>query len=209
MNTFKAGDRVKVVNYPEHVRNGYEAKICAEPQTDGISHLIMFDDERLVAMQTRYLELVTAAPQNDDYADMSADEQVAVLTEQLYEVSRSYIAASQHRDKLEHDLHHYDEVMRQAKQDQEWCDDGTNQVIQSLNDGFKAHFIEPYESEFEIEYEITATVTVNGSVMVTASSLDAARDFFSDSPEDFISPEDVATDEVRMCGWDNCETEWI
>jgi hypothetical protein len=209
MTTFKAGDKVKVVNNPEHVRNGHEAKICTVPPDDSTSYLIMFDDERTFAMHTRYLELITAAPKKDDYADMSAEEQVAVLTEELYQVSRSYIAASTHRDNLEHDLRHYDTVMRETKDDQDWCDEGSNKVIATLNEGFKAHYIDPYESEFEIEYEITAGVTVRGTVMITASCEDAARDFFNDDPESFINPESEAMDEVRSLGWDNCEVEVI
>jgi len=212
MNTFTAGDKVRITNYPESDWNGH---ICTYNQPDAqdetvVSHLVVDDISRSHRwIQTRYLELITAAPKKDEYADMSAEEQVAVLTEELHQVSRSYIAASTHRDNLEHDLKHYDEVMRETKEAQGWCDDGSNKVIATLNDGFTAHYIEPYESEFEIEYEITAGVIVRGTVMITASSEDAAREFFDDSPSDFINPENEATDEVRSLGWDNCEVESV
>jgi hypothetical protein len=208
MNTFKAGDKVKVVNYPEHVRNGMEAKIHAVPSI-GTSYLIMFDDERAIGIESRYLELVTAAPQQDEYADMSPEEQVAVLTEELYEMSRLYQMDKKYMKNLQHDLNHYDEVMRETKQEQGWCDDGTNQVIQALNDGFKAHFIEPYASEFEVEYRIVASVETYGTVMVMASSQEAADEFFSDDPDSYITPETLAKEAVTYGDWENIEVEVI
>lgn len=213
MNTFKAGDKVQI-NYPE---SDWHGRICTykhpdtNQQIDVVSHFVT--DDAIPGgvgkwVQTRYLELITVAPK-DEYANLSLEEQVALLTEELYQVSRSYVACSTHRDKLEGDLKHYDTVMRETKDAQGWCDDGSNEVIATLNDGFKAHFIEPYESEFEIEYEITAGVTTRGSVMITASSEDAAREYFNDDPEAFITPENEAIDEARSTGWDSCEVESI
>ena len=208
MNTFKAGDRVKVVNYPEHVRNGMEATIAPILGTEDnpTTYFINFDDTVSLWMQTRYLEAITAAPQ-DEYAGMSLEEQVAVLTEELYQVSRSYVAASTHRDRLQHDIDLFTSTMRDVKETEGWCDDGSNKIIMQLNDEFQTHFIEPFQQEFEVEYEITAGVTTRGSVMVTASSEDAARDFFLDDPESFITPDQEALDEARSTGWDNCEVE--
>lgn len=216
MTIFKAGDKVKVVNYPEHVRNGYEATVTRNDPSQDISGLvpvfsyfITFEDERMMWMQTRYLELITAAPQEDEYAGMSLEEQVAVLTEELYQVSRSYVAASTHRDRLQHDIDVFTSTMRDVKDVEGWCDDGTNTIIMRLNDRFDVHYIEPYQQEHEIEYEITASVMVRGTVMVTASSQDAAREFFDDDPDSFITPHEEAMDELRSLGWDNIEVESI
>jgi hypothetical protein len=211
MNTFKAGDRVKVVNYPEHVRNGMEATVHVNQPTAGEpvhSYFIDFDDTVSLWMMSRYLELVTAAPQ-DEYADMSPEEQVAVLTEELYEMSRLYQMDKKYLQNLQHDLEHYDEVMRQTKEVQNWCDEGTNEVIDNLNAGFKAHFIEPYASEFEVEYKIVASVETYGTVMVMASSQEAADEFFSDDPDSYITPETLAKEAVTYGDWDNIEVEVI
>ena len=210
MNTFKAGDRVKVVNYPEHVRNGMEATIAPilGIEDNPVSYFIDFDDTVSLWMQTRYLELINAAPQ-DEYAGMSLEEQVAVLTEELYQVSRSYVAASTHRDKLQHDIDFFTETMRDVKDVEGWCDDGTNQIIWQLNDGFSVHYIEPFQQEFEVEYEIAASITVTGAVTVMASSQEAANEFFADDPDSYITPDEVAKDEVRMGEWDYCDVQVI
>ena len=210
MTTFKAGDRVKVVNCPEHVRNGMEATIAPilGIEDNPVSYFIDLDDTVSLWMQTRCLELITAAPQ-DEYAGMSLEEQVAVLTEELYQVSRSYVAASTHRDKLQHDIDFFTETMRDVKDVECWCDEGTNNIIWQLNDGFDVHYIEPYQQEHEVEYEITASVTVSGTVMVMASSQEAADEFFADEPEVYINAGEVAKDEVRMCDWDDCNVEVI
>ena len=211
MNTFTAGDKVRI-NYPE---SDWHGRICTykhpytNQQIDVVSHFVI--DDAITGgigrwIQTRYLEVYVKL-QTDDYAGMSLEEQIAELTDDLYQVSRSYIAASTHRDNLQHDLTHYDRVMRETKEEQDWCDDGSNKVIATLNEGFKAHYIEPYESEFEIEYEITAGVTTRGTVLVTASSEDAAREFFLDDPEAYITPDNEALDEARTTGWDSCEVE--
>ena len=210
MTTFKAGDKVKVVNYPEHVRNGMEATIAPILGTEDnpTTYFINFDDTVSLWMQTRYLELITAAPQ-DEYAGMSLEEQVAVLTEELYQVSCSYVAASKHRDMLQYDLTFFTDTMRDVKDVEGWCDGGTNTIIDQLNNGFQTHYIEPYQQEFEVDYEITASVTYSGTYTVMASSQDAANEFFSDDPESYITPEDIATEAVTYGGWDHCNVEVI
>jgi hypothetical protein len=210
MNTFKAGDKVKVVNYPEHVRNGMEATVAPilGVEDNPTSYFIDFDDTVSLWMQTRYLEIVTSAPQ-DEYADMSPEEQVAVLTEELYEMSRLYQMDKKYIKNLQHDLNHYDEVMRETKEEQGWCDDGSNQVIHALNDGFLAHFIEPYQMEFEVEYRIVASVETQGTVMIMASSQEAAEEFFGDDPDSYITPETLAKEAVTFGDWENIEVEVI
>jgi len=215
MNTFKAGDRVKVVNYPEHVRNGMEATVHINQPTAGEavhSYFIDFDDTVSLWMQTLYLELIPTMPKplppKDDYAGMSLEEQVAELTDDLYQVSRSYVAASTHRDKLQHDIDFFTETMRDVKDVEGWCDDGTNKIIWQLNDGFNVHYIEPFQQEHEVEYEITASISTSGTVMVMASSQEAADEFFADDPESYITPEELAK-EATYYGWDHIEVEVI
>ena len=212
MTIFKSGDKVRVVNYPESVRNNTEATVTRnDPSYENalFRYFITFGDGNSQWMQTSYLELIPAAPQNDEYAGMSLDEQVAVLTEELYQVSRSYVAASTHRDKLQHDIDFFTETMRDVKDVEGWCDDGTNKIIWQLNDGFNVHYIEPYTAEFEVEYEITASITASGTVLVTASSQEAADEFFADDPEAYITPDEIAKDEVRMGEWDYCDVQVI
>ena len=211
MSVFKAGDRVKVVNYPEHVRNGMEATIAPilGIEDNPVSYFIDFDDTVSLWMQTRCLELITAAHQEDDYADMSAEEQVAVLTEELYQVGRSYVAASTYRDRLQHDIDLFTSTMRDVKETEGWCDDGSNRIIMQLNDEFQTHFIEPFQQEFEVEYEINASVMVRGTVIVMASCQDAAEEFFKDDIDSYIDPDQLTKDEVNNLGWDSIDTDVI
>jgi hypothetical protein len=213
MNTFKAGDKVRI-NYPQSSWNG---RVCiyrypnTNQQIDVQSHFVI--DEAIPGdigkwIPTQYLELITKA-QPDDYADMSLEEQVAELTDDLYQVSRSYDAASKQRDRLQYDITFFTDTMRDVKDVEGWCDDGTNTIINQLNNGFQEHYIEPYEQEFEVEYEITASVTYSGTHTVMASSQDAANEFFSDDPESYITAEDLATEAVKYGGWDHCEVEVI
>ena len=210
MTIFKSGDKVKVVNIPDHVRNGMEATIAPILGTEDnpITYFVDFDDSVSMWINKSHLELITAAPQ-DEYADMSLEEQVAILTEELYQVSRSYDSASQQRNRLQYDITFFTDTMRDVKEVEGWCDDGTNTIIDQLNNGFQEHYIEPYQQEFEVEYEITASVTYSGRQMVMASSQDAANEFFSDDPESYITPEEIAKEAVQYGDWDHCEVEVI
>jgi hypothetical protein len=212
MTIFKSGDKVRVVNYPESVRNNTEATVTRnDPSYENalFRYYITFDDGNSQWMQTLFLELIPAAPQKDEYADMSADEQVAVLTEELFDMSHRYQMDKKYIKNLQHDLQHYDEVMRETKEEQGWCDDGSNQVIQALNDGFLCHFIEPYQQEFEVEYRIVASVETQGTVMVMASSQEAAEEFFGDDPDSYITPETLAKEAVQYGDWENIEVEVV
>jgi hypothetical protein len=209
MNTFKKGDKVRI-NYPESDWNG---RICTYNQPDApdetvVSHLVVDDFNAHKWIQTRYLEVVTVVHQ-DEYADMSLEEQVAVLSEEMYNMSRVTQMHTKSLQNLQHDLDHYDRVMRETKDDQGWCDEGTNKVIEALNDGFLYHSIEPYESEFEVEYEITASVIIRGTHLMMASSQEAADEFFSDDPDSYITPETLAKEAVTYGDWDNIEVEVI
>lgn len=214
MSIFKAGDKVRI-NYPESDWNG---RICTykhpdtNQQIDIVSHFVT--DDAIPGgvgkwIQTRYLELLTAAPKEDEYAAMSLEEQVAKLTEELYQVSRSYVAASTHRDRLQHDIDLFTSTMRDVKETEGWCDDGSNRIIMQLNDEFQTYFIEPFQQEFEVEYEINAGVIVRGTVMVMASSQDAAEEFFKDDINSYIEPHQLAKNEVNNLGWDSIDTEVI
>ena len=110
---------------------------------------------------------------------------------------------------LQRDLTFFTDTMRDVKDVQGWCDEGTNDIIDQLNSGFQTHYIEPYQQEFEVDYEITASVTYSGTYTVMASSQDAANEFFSDDPESYITPEDIATEAVTYGGWDHCNVEVI
>ena len=211
MNTFNKGDKVRIINYPDADWNG---RICTYNQPDApdetvVSHLVVDDIRDTMGIgkwvPTRYLELLTNT--YDEYADLSQDEIIANLTDHIYSISKSLDNFKTLNSRLESDLEHYTKVMRDTKDSEDWCDEGTNKVIAALNEGFMAYYIEPYASEFEIEYEITAGVTTRGTVLVTACSEDAAREFFLDDPEAYITPESEALDEARSTGWDSCEVE--
>lgn len=210
MNTFNKGDKVRIINHPDADWTG---RICTynQPDETGNQHLVVDDIRDTMGIgkwvPTGHLELLTNT--YDEYAGLSQDEIIANLTDHLYSLSKSTEGVITLNTRLQSDLDHYTTVMRDTKDLEGWCDDGTNKVIAALNEGFMAYYIEPYESEFEIEYEITAGVTTRGSVMITASSEDAAREFFDDDPESFITPDSEALDEARSTGWDSCEVESI
>ena len=215
MTIFKSGDKVRI-NCPE---SDWHDRICTykypdaiSEEHDPVSHYVYYTAPAGATLgkwiPTNHIELL-ASVQPDDYADMSLEEQVALITEELYQVSRSYVASSTHRDRLQHDLDFFTSTMRDVKDAEDWCDEGTNNVIEQLNNGFKTHYIEPYEQEFEVEYEITASVTYSGTHTVMASSQDAANEFFSEDPDSYITPEDLATEATKHGGWDHCEVEVI
>jgi hypothetical protein len=215
MTTFKAGDKVRI-NCPE---SDWHDRICTykypdaiSEEHDPVSHYVYYTAPAGATLgkwiPTNHIELLVSV-QPDDYADMSLEEQVAILTEELYQVSRSYDSASQQRNRLQYDITFFTDTMRDVKEVEGWCDDGTNTIIDQLNNGFQEHYIEPYQQEFEVEYEITASVTYSGTQMVMASSQDAANEFFSDDPESYITPEEIAKEAVQYGDWDHCEVEVI
>ena len=177
--SFKVGDKVRL-NWEGHDLHGTTGTISevgsasAGVMFDGIGYDRWYSFERL----TR----ITEEPEQPE----SPEHTIAELTNALYEAS----VQADHWQKLavnyRDDLGHFENVMRDQKTEQGWCDEGTNKVISELNSGFTRWQIEPYEQEYEIDVDINVQVNTSYRITVMASSEEAAYDYFNDSPDSYI-----------------------
>jgi hypothetical protein len=135
--------------------------------------------------------------------DPSPDEVIAWLTEELY---HACMDATNLRKMYQQDMAHWETVMRETKDKQGWCDEGTNKVIAQLNSGFSGWTIEPYEQEFEVEVTLSAHVSTTASVMVLASSQEAANELVLDDPETYLQASQLLAEEFT-CGCPDIEAE--
>ena len=110
-------------------------------------------------------------------------------------------------DLYKNDMTHWEKTMRQVKEDKGWCDEGTNEVIELLNQGFNGWEIELYEQEFDVEVRVTATVYFKSTISVMATSLDAAREMVDDDPSIYLDVDSAIHDEISTYGFDTVEVE--
>ena len=179
MNTLKVGDKVRL-EWEGHELHGVIGTISevgdgtAGVMFDGIGYDRWYVFDRLIP--------ISEEPQQEE----SPEHTIAELTNALYEAS----VQADHWQKLavnyRDDLGHFENVMRDQKTEQGWCDEGTNKVISELNSGFTRWQIEPYEQEYEIDVDINVQVNTSYRITVMASSEEAAYDYFNDSPDSYI-----------------------
>lgn len=126
---------------------------------------------------------------NVNHSDQpSPDDIIADLTEQLYEAcividnARDRFAKAQ--EAYRHDMRHWEDTLRQQKEEQQWCDDGVNAVIEVLNEGFIGNWeIEPYRKRKRVRVRITGTAYTYEDVWVD-------EDSDEDDPENWYEEED-------------------
>ena len=110
-------------------------------------------------------------------------------------------------DLYKNDMAHWEKTMRQVKEDKGWCDEGTNEVIEVLNNGFKSWKLDPYEQEFSVDVTITAEVHLRSTISVMATSLDAAREMVDNDPSSYMDVDCALHDEIAAYGFDKVEVE--
>ena len=191
---FKVGDKVQLhwEGHDLHGATGTISEISSASGSvgvmfDGIGYDRWYSPARLIP--------VTPEPQQEE----SPEHTIAELTNALYEAS----VQADHWQKLSvnyrDDLGHFENVMREQKIEQGWCDEGTNKVIAELNGGFTRWQIEPYEQEYEVEVSIDVRVSTSYTVTISASSEEAAYDYFNDDPDSYIDSDtlhSIVSDEL-------------
>jgi hypothetical protein len=139
----------------------------------------------------------------------TADDIIADLTEQLYEACLQADQQSKRSEDMEQrlrtqqgyyrsDMLHWESVMRAQKDEQGWCDEGSNRVIAILNDGFIGGWeVELYTEEFEVEVEISSHVSTTYTVTVSATSQDEANSMVIDDPDCFFNTQEALADALN------------
>lgn len=130
----------------------------------------------------------------------------AETREKLRQDSENRVRAMQ--DNYRHDMQHWEETLRNCKEEQDWCDDGTNTVIEILNRGFIGGYeVEPYvqyeESEVEIEGTLSTTITVRHPVGDDATDPENWVDDDGDSIDGDEFMREALRDAVRHSGFDD------
>lgn len=148
--------------------------------TNEVSYVIVYPDALRGSSTVYHHELTDWVE-----PEPTSDEVIADLTDHLYNVSKEL---DRYRTMYLGDMAHWENTMRDVKDREGWCDEGTNKIIGELNGGFIGWQLDYYEQDFEIEVEIRATIVTTARVMVSATSEEAAYESVIDDPEAYFSP---------------------
>lgn len=123
------------------------------------------------------------------------------------ELTRTQERLSKAQSNYRDDMRHIESTMRDVKDEQSWCDEGTNAVIERINAGLSGGWsFDMYEQEFTLYVEVTGTMTKRVEVVVTAIDEDAAREALEDDPHSYIDDADsILTDAARHTSFDDVE----
>jgi hypothetical protein len=107
------------------------------------------------------------------------------------------------------DMNHWESTLRQAKEDQDWCDEGTNRVIDRLNNGFIGGWeITPYRAREQRTIRIEGTVYRDVTVWVDPDDdEDDPGNWYCERDGEYALGEDWVGDqleeEFQNNGWDD------
>lgn len=177
MYVYEIGSRVRINDASNASLHEKEGTIVSRTEHANTYEVEMSETGNRLWFGERFLLLLDVPP--------SPDEVIADLTDQLYNVSKEL---DRYRTMYLGDMAHWENTMRDVKDREGWCDEGTNKIIGELNGGFIGWQLDYYEQDFEIEVEIRATIVTTARVMVSATSEEAAYESVIDDPEAYFSP---------------------
>lgn len=125
-------------------------------------------------------------------------------------LERAQQRLEEQQGKYRHDMQHWEATLRATKEDQSWCDEGTNEVIETLNEGFIGGWeIEPYATEFDIEVTISGYLNIRRTVTISATSEEDAREKFDDDRDAYLGddPDTLLTEAARHTSFEDVECE--
>ncbi len=189
------GDRV-VIDRPDTDWHGKLGKFVRISADRGMTGYVTFEDggEGWFPMT----QIVRFVPEDSP--------EVATLKAEL---ARAQARLTEQQQRYRSDMGHIESTMRDVKGEQGWCDEGTNAVIDRINEGLTGGWeFDRYESEFEVPVTVTGTITTRTSVTVTATSLEEAREMVRRDPSDFVDDaDDLLTDAARSVSFEDVEIE--
>lgn len=155
----------------------------------------------------------TVTPANATYADLYAI--ITALSNDLaLEKSirkRDSERLMQQQSSYRQDMSHIESTMREVKDEQGWCDDGTNEVIRRINEGLKGGW-EFDEYRKLVMSRVSISATVDATVEVWHYEDDDADDpdNWRDEDGDEIDADETMTEALRSeyqrNGFDTVET---
>ena len=173
------------------------------------------DTERFGFFDWEYLKdgatLTVSTPEERDLihqqqVNAELEDKVRNLTEERDRLQIRLNQMTSNRDNWQADFTTYAERIMQEAIDRGWCDTYES-VISDIQSRLIVAVIPQREEEFEVEIEITGSVSFTHSVMVTARSQEDAEEMFNESPSDYVDVEEVLTDHVRYNSWDDTSAE--
>lgn len=90
--------------------------------------------------------------------------------------------------------------------EREWCE-VYDQIIDSLNHQFKVIVIDERKSDFEVEVEVTGTVSTTTWVNVTARTREEAENIVRNSMDEYVDAHEILAEEISSNGFDDLEVE--
>lgn len=139
-------------------------------------------------------------------------EEKARSESRLQSLQRAEERLTEQQRRYSHDMSHWETTMRQAKDDQNWCDEGTNRVIRILNDGFIGgwnidEYSEIVEAEVTIRGEVVKTITVHVKDGDDPDDPENWVDEDGDEVDADHIAETALAEEYRRNGWDEWEVQ--
>lgn len=188
----KIGDKIKAIRCRYSPQfDGQECVVSDIIHGDPLGIMCDFASGTIKGVAVSEWEPIT--PEN------TPEHQIADLTDQLYQASKE---VDRYKNMYTTDMAHWENTMRDVKDRKGWCDEGTNEIIRELNQGFVGWQLDYYEQEFEIQVQVSATVTTIVTVTVSATSAEMAAEYVLDDPTSYLNPYEELAAEVPYCDYD-------
>lgn len=209
------------INWPGSQYDKREGMV-KHPSDHGTSFLVDFEDgtnnwfgtHQIEAMPQLWPANATMDEMREVVRRLSNDlaEEKARSESRLQSLQREQERLTEQQSRYRHDMQHWESTMRHEKEEQNWCDEGTNRVIQRLNDGFIGGWeIEEYSQIVEAEVTIRGEVIKTITVHVKDGDDPDDPDNWVDEDGDSIDADETAhhalAEEYRRNGWDDWEVQ--
>lgn len=210
------------INWPGSQYDKREGTV-KRPSDHGTSFLVEFEDgtnnwfgtHQIEAMPQLWPANATMDEMREVVRRLSNDlaEEKARSESRLQSLQREQERLTEQQRHYRHDMQHWESTMREVKDEQTWCDDGTNRVIQRLNDGFIGGWeIDEYRKRERVTVRIRGEVYREVEVYVDPDDDADDPDNWYDSrdSEDALGEEFVSEqldEEYQRNGWDETECD--
>lgn len=216
---FAPGEWIIVTQDPSIYRNS-EAEVVGCLSDSG-AYLVRFDSGFTNWFAPSQIKALNLWPANATLAEMrevvrrlnnDLTEEKERSESRLQRIQQAEDRLTEQQRRYRHDMQHWETVLREQKDEQDWCDEGTNEVIDALNRGFIGGWeIERYsqivEAEVTVEGKVIKTITVHVKDGDDAEDPDNWVDEDGDEIDAEETVHRALAEEYRRNGWDEWEVK--
>lgn len=163
-----------------------------------------WSDKHTISIGDELTSLVVNGSDITPNRSLTDEEMVAHLTEQMFEMGATIDRQVKTIAALHSDHDKISTSLREEAENRGWCGE-YNDFCERVNSTLEMSELQPLEQEYEVEVEVKAEISTRYTLMVTATSPEAAQSMVEDDPDMFFDPADAALDAAKTEGWDDYE----